>query len=133
MPPRFGRYRELSGRIMEIFHRVTDLVEALSLDEAYLDITGTVELGKPPLAVALDLKQTVYSETGLTVSVGLATSKSVAKIASDLNKPDGLVVVPPGDEAKFLAPLPVGKLWGIGPKTVGAFARGRCRVHRPAC
>ena len=118
VPPRFGRYREFSGRIMEIFHRVTDLVEALSLDEAYLDITRTVELGMPPLAVALDLKQTVYSETGLTVSVGLATSKSVAKIASDLNKPDGLVVVPPGDEAEFLAPLPVGKLWGIGPKTV---------------
>jgi DNA polymerase-4 len=121
--PRFGRYREMSGKIMEIFHGVTGLVEPLSLDEAYLDVTDEVELGKPPLAVALDLKQRVHEETGLTVSVGVATSKSVAKIASDLNKPDGLVVVPPGDEAGFLAPLAVGKLWGIGPKTAERLRR----------
>ena len=115
--PRFGRYREMSERVMEIFHDLTKLIEPLSLDEAYLDVTGAVEAGKPPLAVALDLKQRVHQETGLTVSVGVATNKSVAKIASDLNKPDGLVVVPPGEEAEFLAPLRVGKLHGIGPKT----------------
>ena len=115
--PRFDRYRELSRKVMEVFLGVTALVEPLSLDEAYLDITEAVDIGKPPLAVALDLKQQVNLETGLILSVGVATNKSVAKIASDMDKPDGLVVVPPGEEADFLAGLAVGKLWGIGPKT----------------
>ena len=117
VPPRFERYREFSRMVMEIFRSLTDVVEPLSLDEAYLDITDQVEAGQAPLAVALDLKSRVREETGLTLSVGVATSKSVAKIASDLNKPDGLVVVPPGEDRDFLAPLPVAKLWGIGPKT----------------
>ena len=116
--PRFGRYKEMSNLVMEIFRSVTDLIEPLSMDEAYLDVTQAVAVGKPPLAVALDLKQQVKEETGLILSVGVATNKTVAKICSDLNKPDGLVVVPPGEEAAFLAPLAVGKLWGIGPKTV---------------
>ena len=116
--PRFGRYKEMSNLVMEIFRSVTDLIEPLSMDEAYLDVTQAVAAGKPPLAVALDLKQQVKEETGLILSVGVATNKTVAKICSDLNKPDGLVVVPPGEEAAFLAPLAVGKLWGIGPKTV---------------
>ena len=116
--PRFGRYKEISNQVMGIFRSVTDLIEPLSMDEAYLDVTRTVAAGKPPLAVALDLKQQVKEETGLVLSVGVATNKTVAKICSDLNKPDGLVVVPPGEEAAFLAPLAVGKLWGIGPKTV---------------
>ena len=116
--PRFDRYREMSENVMQILQDLTELIEPLSMDEAYLDVTGTVEAGKPPLAVALDLKQRVHQETGLVLSVGVATNKSVAKIASDLNKPDGLVVVPPGEEAEFLAPLRVGKLYGIGPKTV---------------
>ncbi len=115
--PRFDRYREMSERVMEIFHDLTEVIEPLSLDEAYLDVTGAVAAGKPPLAVALDLKQRVRQDTGLILSVGVATNKSVAKIASDLNKPDGLVVVPPGGEAGFLAPLRVAKLHGIGPKT----------------
>lgn len=115
--PRFDRYRDMSRRVMEIFRDLTDLVEPLSLDEAYLDITSLVEGGKPAIGASIDLKRRVKEETGLNVSIGLATSKSVAKIASDLEKPDGLVVVPPGDEPDFLAPLPVGKLWGIGPKT----------------
>jgi DNA polymerase-4 len=97
--------------------RQSDVVEPLSLDEAYLDVTGPVETGQAPLAVALDLKSRVREETGLTLSVGVATSKSVAKIASDLNKPDGLVVVHPGEDRDFLTPMPVAKLWGIGPKT----------------
>ncbi|HLF05164.1 MAG TPA: DNA polymerase IV [Dehalococcoidia bacterium] len=115
--PRFDRYREVSDSVMEQFHAITDLVEPLSLDEAYLDISQVVAGGQAPLAVALDLKEAVRQATGLTLSVGAGASKSVAKIASDLHKPDGLVVVPPGEEAAFLAPLPVGKLWGIGPKT----------------
>ena len=115
--PRFDRYREMSRLVMDIFHELTDIVEPLSLDEAYLDITGVVETGKLPLGVAINLKRRVNEETGLNVSIGVGTCKSVAKIASDLEKPDGLVVVAPGDERDFLAPLPVGKLWGIGPKT----------------
>lgn len=116
--PRFSRYKEMSNQVMDIFRSVTDLIEPLSMDEAYLDITQAVTTGKRPLEVALDLKQQVKEETGLTVSVGVSTNKTVAKICSDLNKPDGLVVVPPGEEAEFLAPLAVGKISGIGPKTV---------------
>ena len=115
--PRFDRYREESHKVMSIFRDLTDLVEPLSLDEAYLDVTGAVEAGSHPIAVAIDLKRRVNEETGLTISVGVGTSKSVAKIASDLQKPDGLVVVPKGEEREFLAPLLIGKLWGIGPKT----------------
>jgi DNA polymerase-4 len=102
---------------MEVFHDLTHLVEPLSLDEAYLDVTAVVDAGRFPIGVGIDLKRRVKDETGLDVSVGVGTAKSVAKIASDLQKPDGLVVVPPGQEREFLAPLPVGKLWGIGPKT----------------
>ena len=121
--PRFDRYREMSRKVMDVFHELTDLVEPLSLDEAYLDVTDTVAGGKLPLAVAIDLKRQVKEATGLHVSIGAGTSKSVAKVASDLEKPDGLVVVAPGEEVYFLAPLAVGKLWGIGPKTAE-------RLHR---
>ena len=117
--PRFTRYREMSRQVMEVFREFTELIEPQSLDEAYLDISDAVDEaeGRWPLGVALELKRRVKAETGLTVSVGVSVSKAVSKIASDLDKPDGLVVVPPGDQAEFLAPLPVGKLWGIGPKT----------------
>ncbi len=115
--PRFDRYRQLSRAVMDVFHEFTELVEPLSLDEAYLDITELVDAGRLPLAVALELKSRVHENTGLTLSVGAGTSKSVAKIASDLHKPDCLIVVAPGEEREFLAPLSVGKLWGIGPKT----------------
>ena len=119
VPPRFARYREMSRRVMDVFRSYTEIIEPLSLDEAYLDISAAVNegAGRWPLGVALELKRRVKAETGLTVSVGVSVSKSVSKIASDLDKPDGLVVVPPGEEAGFLAPLAVGKLWGIGPKT----------------
>ena len=115
--PRFDRYRQMSREVMKIFHKFTELVEPLSMDEAYLDITEAVDTGQLPLAIALELKNRVHENTGLILSVGAGTSKSVAKIASDLHKPDGLVVVAPGEERAFLAPLGVGRLWGIGPKT----------------
>ena len=115
--PRFQRYQQVSSRVMAIFHQITPLVEPLSLDEAYLDVTDWVTPESPPERIAAELRERVHSELGLTISVGVATSKSVAKIASDINKPDGLTVVPPGSERTFLAPLPVGKLQGIGPKT----------------
>ena len=114
---RFGRYREVSRKVMDIFHDVTPLVEPLSLDEAYLDITDEVTPDQTAEDLARSLKQRVRRELGLTISVGVGASKSVAKIASDLEKPDGLTVVPPGTERAFLAPLPVGKLPGVGPKT----------------
>ena len=115
--PRFDRYREVSKKVMDIFRSLTDLVEPLSLDEAFLDVTDLVEAGTAVAEVAQTLKARIREEVGLTISVGAAISKSVAKIASDLNKPDGLVVVKPGAEMEFLAPLPVRKLGGIGPKT----------------
>ncbi len=114
---RFGRYREVSRQVMGIFNDVTQLVEPLSLDEAYLDITDEVSAERTAEDLASSLKQRVKRELGLTISVGVGSSKSVAKIASDLDKPDGLTVVPPSTETSFLAPLPVGKLPGVGPKT----------------
>ena len=126
--PRFDRYHEVSRRVMEIFHRVTQLVEPLSLDEAYLDVTDSVSAQRPPATIARELRQRVRSELSLTISVGVATSKSVAKIASDMDKPDGLTVVPPGAERNFLAPLAVSKLSGIGPKTAARLARDGVRT-----
>lgn len=116
--PRFSRYRELSGQVMALFRALTPLVEPLSLDEAYLDLSE--RLPRPDFAslseAAAALKRQVREATGLTLSVGAGATKTVAKIASDLGKPDGLVVAPIGEERAFLAPLPVGRLWGVGPK-----------------
>lgn len=121
--PRFDRYREVSGQVMAIFHQLTELVEPLSLDEAYLDVTHLVEAGQKPRVIAESLKRRVKEEVGLNLSVGASTGKSTSKIASDLRKPNGLVVVPPGYESRFLAPLPVSKLSGIGPKSVELLRR----------
>ena len=117
VPPRFSRYHEVSTRVMSILRDLTPLVEPMSMDEAYLDVTEALAAGSTPRTMAESLKRRVKEETGLTISVGAATSKSVAKIASDMEKPDGLVIVEPGTERAFLAPLPVRKLGGIGPKT----------------
>ena len=116
--PRFDRYLEVSKRVMEIFYEITSFVEPLSLDEAYLDITDLIEdVFKTPRMIAIQLKELVKLDLELTISVGVATSKSVSKIASDIDKPDGLTVVSPGMERGFLAPLDVDSLWGIGPRT----------------
>jgi DNA polymerase-4 len=123
LPVRMARYREASAAIFEIFHRFTPLVEPLSVDEAFLDVTGCERLFGTPEAIARAIKDAVRAETGLTVSAGAGTSKHVAKVASDLGKPDGLVVVPPGTERTFLAPLPVGRLWGVGKVTEAALSR----------
>jgi len=123
LPVRMGRYKEMSDRVFEIFRRFSPLVEALSIDEAFLDVTGTERLFGGALEVARKIKEAVASETGLTVSAGVAASKFVAKIASDMNKPDGLTVVPRGKEKEFLGPLPVGKLWGVGKVTETALHR----------
>ena len=121
--PRFERYRQASIEVLAIFRDLTPLVEPLSLDEAFLDVTDVVTSDRPPGRIAAELKHRVKSAVGLTISVGVATSKSVAKIASEMDKPDGLTIVPSGSERQFLAPLGVDKLWGIGPKTAARLAQ----------
>lgn len=119
---RFDRYRELSRRVMAVFRDITPLVEPLSLDEAYLDVSDVVTPSRTAEDIARGLKRRVQTEMGLTISVGVASCKSVAKVASDMDKPDGLTVVPLGSEPEFLAPLPASKLWGVGPKTAERLA-----------
>ncbi|HEY1405741.1 MAG TPA: DNA polymerase IV [Spirochaetota bacterium] len=116
--PHMRRYVEVSNCVFEIFHRFSPLVEDVGIDEAFLDCTGCRKLFGTPREIAEKVKKAIFEETGLTASVGIATNKSVAKIASDMNKPDGITECPPGQELSFLAPLPIGKLWGAGKKTV---------------
>ncbi|MDE3194218.1 MAG: DNA polymerase IV [Chloroflexota bacterium] len=111
------RYLEASDAVMALFEEHTPLVQPISLDEAFLDVTGSAHLFGGPVAVARRLKAEVRKRLGLVLSVGVAANKLCAKIASDLRKPDGLVVVAPGTEAAFLAPLPLQRLWGVGPRT----------------
>lgn len=115
--PRIRLYAEVSERIMRIFESYTDLVERLSIDEAFLDVTASARLFGDGVEIAEQIKKRVHSQERLTVSIGVATSKFLAKLASDLEKPDGLVAVAPGNEKPFLAPLPVERLWGVGEKT----------------
>ena len=118
LPPRFERYREISEKIMLILGGFTPLVEPISIDEAFLDCTGTENLFGTPAKLGARIKEAILRETGLAASVGIASNKSVAKIASDIQKPDGLTMCEPGREREFLAPLSIGRLWGAGRKTV---------------
>lgn len=115
--PRMNRYVEVSQQVMDVFRRYTDLVEPLSIDEAFLDITGSVALLGPADEIARSIKKAIREATGMTASVGLAPNKFLAKIASDLKKPDGLVVLQEADVDQFLRDLPISRLWGVGPKT----------------
>ncbi len=115
--PRMALYAQVAEQVHAVFAQFTDLVEPLSLDEAFLDVTGSRALFGDGRAIAQRIKDDVFAATQLRVSVGVATSKYVAKVASDFDKPDGLVVVAPGTEKEFLAPLPIGRLWGIGRKS----------------
>lgn len=114
--PHFGRYQEMSQKVFSIFRDQTPQVQPVSVDEAFLDVTQGSFAAEHPVAIARHIRSKV-AELGLTASVGVATSKTVAKIASDHDKPDGLTIVCPGTEAEFLAPLPVRDMSGIGPKT----------------
>lgn len=116
LPPRMEAYAEVSRALMAIFERYSPEVEPLSLDEAFLEMTGTERLFGAPDEAARRLLDEVEQELTLTASVGVATTKFLAKVASDLRKPRGLTVCPPGEEARFLAPLPIERLWGVGPK-----------------
>jgi len=116
------RYQAASRDVMAILRRFTPQVEPISIDEAFLDVTGSAALFGDGVSIARQIKHDIRAEVGLTASVGVASTKLVAKIASDLRKPDGLVVVAPGDEAAFLAPLPISRLWGVGEKTATVLA-----------
>jgi DNA polymerase-4 len=115
VPPRMDRYVEVSAKVFAVFHRYTPLVEGLSVDEAFLDVTQSRGLFGDGETIARKIKGEILVETGLTASAGVAPSKFAAKIASDLDKPNGLVVVPE-DVAAFLAPLPIERMWGLGVK-----------------
>jgi DNA polymerase-4 len=122
VPGRHHRYREISEQVFAIFERFTPDVEPLSIDEAFLEVTGSLRLLGPAETIARNIKSAIRLETGLTASVGIAPNKFLAKLASDLHKPDGLVVIRPEDIDRVLPPLPVSRLWGIGPKTAKRLA-----------
>ena len=115
--PRMDRYREKSAEVFAIFRDFTPVLEGLSLDEAFLDVTSSLKLFGGPLEIARGVRQRIRDETGLTASVGVAHNKFLAKLASDARKPDGLVFVAPDEVHGFLDPMPVGRLWGIGRQT----------------
>jgi DNA polymerase-4 len=115
--PRFDRYREVSNQIMKIFKRYTDLVEPLSLDEAYLDVTFNKKGLKSAIKIAMLIRQAIQDEIGLTASAGISFNKFLAKTASDLNKPDGLAVILPEEAISFMRQLKIEKFHGIGKKT----------------
>ncbi len=128
VPPRFDRYGELSRAVMAIFRAHTPLIEPLSFDEAYLDVSAIASSAKDAERIGREIKRRVRDEVSLTVSIGGGTNKSIAKIASDMGKPDGLLIVPFGGEAAFLAPLPIRALWGVGPRTEQAMVRSGIRT-----
>ena len=121
--PRHGVYGSVSREIMALFRGVTPEVEPLSLDEAFLDVAGAIRRLGPPASIARRIRASVRDQYGLTCSVGVATTKFVAKLASTMSKPDGMRVVPAADVLGFLHPLPVAALWGVGDKTGEALAR----------
>ncbi|HWM08519.1 MAG TPA: DNA polymerase IV [Solirubrobacteraceae bacterium] len=116
---RFQAYVEASDAVFEIFRDTTPLVEGLSIDEAYLDVRGMRRIAGTPEDIARRLRERVRDTVGLPITIGVACNKHLAKVASQVAKPDGLLVVPPGGELAFLHPLPVERLWGVGPVTAG--------------
>lgn len=128
VPGRRHRYAEVSRQVFSLFEEITPLVQPLSIDEAFLDVSGSVaSLGSPP-AIARALKRRVLRTTGLTASVGVAQNKFLAKLASDMDKPDGLTVVPTHSVEAWLAPLPLSRMWGVGPVTEGRLAQRGLRT-----
>ena len=115
--PRMDRYKEVSHQIFSIMKEFTPYIEPLSIDEAFLEVSGMSTMYSGPKALGRAIKDRVYEQTGLIISAGLAPNKFLAKLASDLDKPDGLVVIPYGREKEILAPLPIKRIWGVGPHT----------------
>ncbi|HEY7604394.1 MAG TPA: DNA polymerase IV [Gaiellaceae bacterium] len=123
VPPRMAAYAEASRALYALFEDTTPSVEGLSIDEAFLDVRGMERLAGSPLEIAVRLRRSARERLGLPLTVGIARTKHLAKIASAVAKPDGLLLVTPGDELAFLHPLPIERIWGIGPATA-------LRLHR---
>lgn len=117
VPPRFQAYTEASRAVFEVFHDTSPIVEALSIDEAFIDVGGLRRIAGEPIAIARRLRTAVAERVGLPITVGVARTKFLAKVASGVAKPDGLLLVEPDRELEFLHPLPVGRLWGVGAAT----------------
>jgi DNA polymerase IV len=133
MPPRMSVYSAASKAVFAVFRDTTPLVEGLSIDEAFLDVRGMRRIAGTPEEIAVRLRRRVADEVGLPITVGVACTKFLAKVASAVAKPDGLLVVPPGTEIAFLHPLPVERLWGVGPVTARKLhARGLTTVGEVA-
>ncbi|MDG4797596.1 DNA polymerase IV [Micromonospora sp. WMMD1082] len=125
VPPRMSAYSAASRAVFDIFRQTTPLVEGLSIDEAFLDVGGLRRLAGPPAEVAAELRRVVRERVGLPITVGVARTKFLAKVASGVAKPDGLLVVPPAGEHAFLHPLPIERLWGVGPVTAATLRQHR--------
>ena len=128
--PRMDRYKEVSQQIFSIMKEFTPHIEPLSIDEAFLEVSGMSTMYSGPKALGRAIKDRVFEETGLIISAGLAPNKFLAKLASDLDKPDGLVVVPYGREKEILAPLPIKRIWGVGPRTEKILKNGGFHLMR---
>jgi DNA polymerase IV len=133
VPPRMGEYAKASKAVFEVFRETTPLVEGLSIDEAFLDVGGLGKISGTPPEIAARLRRDVRERVGLPITVGVARTKFLAKVASGVAKPNGLLEVPPDRELAFLHPLPVERLWGVGPVTAGKLRdRGITRVGQVA-
>lgn len=128
--PRMDRYKEVSHQIFSIMKEFTPHIEPLSIDEAFLEVSGMSTMYSGPKALGRAIKNRVFEETGLIISAGLAPNKFLAKLASDLDKPDGLVVIPYGREKEILAPLPIKRIWGVGPRTEKILKNGGFHLMR---
>ena len=129
--PRMGAYAEASKDVFEVFRQTTPLVEGLSIDEAFLDVGGLWRVSGTPVEIAMRLRREVRERVGLPITVGVARTKFLAKVASGVAKPDGLLVVPPDGELAFLHPLPVERLWGVGPVTAAKLRGHGVTTRRP--
>ena len=133
VPPRMSAYSEASKAVFAVFEDMAPVVEGISIDEAFLDVRGMEHFAGTPREIAARLRERVRDEVGLPITVGVASTKHLAKVASASAKPDGLLVVPAGEELAFLHPLPVERLWGVGPATAGKLhARGLTTVGQVA-
>ncbi|MEV4636898.1 DNA polymerase IV [Actinoplanes sp. NPDC049548] len=128
VPPRMKAYSAASKAVFEVFRDTTPVVEGISIDEAFLEVGGLQRIRGEPAAIAANLRAQVRERVGLPITVGVARTKFLAKVASGVGKPDGLLVVPPGEELAFLHPLPVERLWGVGPVTAGKLRERQIRT-----
>ena len=128
--PRMDRYKEVSHQIFSIMKEFTPYIEPLSIDESFIEVSGMSTMYSGPKALGRAIKDRVYEQTGLIISAGLAPNKFLAKLASDLDKPDGLVVIPYGREKEILAPLPIKRIWGVGPRTEKILKTGGFHLMR---